>query len=153
MCSWGRPLILRGCDHYTSSTLIGGKGGAGPSSLLLTMLEEPTNGVCECKMVDAKFTWWHRMDHVFMVIWTMFKNHLLEVGLTQNRETMALWMLVTVDLFYFIMCEDPVWIENHWNNSIWLKARSHMTSHDTRGSVTTLHDFGGVLGRHLDIFF
>jgi hypothetical protein len=32
---------LRACDHYTSSTLIGGKGGAGPSSLH-TMLEGPT---------------------------------------------------------------------------------------------------------------
>ena len=35
-----------------------------------------------------------------------FQNHLLEVGLTQNRETMALQMLENVDLFYFIMCED-----------------------------------------------
>ena len=32
---------LRACDHYTSSTLIGGKGGAGPSSLHTT-LEGPT---------------------------------------------------------------------------------------------------------------
>ena len=36
----------------------------------------------------------------FMVTWTIFKNHLLEVGLTQNRETMALRMLTTVDLLY-----------------------------------------------------
>ena len=43
----------------------------------------------------------------FMVTWIIFENHLLEVGLTQNRETMALRMLTTVDLFYFIMCEDP----------------------------------------------
>ena len=43
----------------------------------------------------------------FMVTWIIFKNHLLEVGLTQNRETMALQTLTTVDLFYFIMCEDP----------------------------------------------
>ena len=43
----------------------------------------------------------------FMVTWTIFKNHLLEVGLTQNQETMALRTLTTVDLFYFIMCEDP----------------------------------------------
>ena len=67
------------------------------------------NGVCECKM-DVKSTWiptWHRMDHVSMVTCTMFKNHLLEVGLTQNWETMALRTLTTVDLFYFIMCEDP----------------------------------------------
>ena len=28
-----------------------------------------------------------------------------------------------------------------------------MTSHYTRGSVTTLHDFGGALGRPLDTFF
>jgi hypothetical protein len=43
----------------------------------------------------------------FMVTWTIFKNHLLEVGLTQNQETMALQTLTTVDLLHFIMCEDP----------------------------------------------
>ena len=43
----------------------------------------------------------------FMVTWTTFKNHLLEVGLTQNRKTMALRTLTTVNLFYFIKCEDP----------------------------------------------
>jgi hypothetical protein len=42
----------------------------------------------------------------FMVTWIVFKNHLLEVGLTQNRETMALRTLTTADLFYFIMRED-----------------------------------------------
>jgi hypothetical protein len=41
----------------------------------------------------------------FMVTWIIFKNHLLDVGLTQNRETMTLRMLTTVDLFYFVMCE------------------------------------------------
>ena len=41
-----------------------------------------------------------------MVIWTIWKNHLLEVGLTQKWETMAIWMLTIVDLFYSIMCED-----------------------------------------------
>ena len=56
---------LRARDQYTSSTLIGGKDGAGPSSLH-NMLEGPTEYVCECKM-DVKFTWiptWHRMDRV-----------------------------------------------------------------------------------------
>ena len=43
----------------------------------------------------------------FMVTWIVFKNHVSEVGLAQNRETMALRMLTAVDLFYFIMCEDP----------------------------------------------
>ena len=46
----------------------------------------------------------------------------------------------------------PTWIDIHWN-CIWLRAWSHMTSQDTWGSVTTLHDFGGVLGWPLDIFF
>jgi hypothetical protein len=65
---------------------------------------------------------------------------------------MALRMLTIIGLFYFIMCEDPEWIEIHWN-SIWLRAQSHMTSHYTWGPVTTLHDFGGVLGWPLDTFF
>jgi hypothetical protein len=33
----------------------------------------------------------------FMVTWTIFKSHLLEVGLTQNRKTMALPTLTNVD--------------------------------------------------------
>jgi hypothetical protein len=41
-----------------------------------------------------------------MVTWTIFKNHFLEVGLTQNQETVALRMLTIVDLFYCIMRED-----------------------------------------------
>ena len=41
-----------------------------------------------------------------MVTWTIIKNHLLEVGLPQNQETMALGMLKTVNLSYFIMYED-----------------------------------------------
>ena len=41
----------------------------------------------------------------FMVTCIIFKNYLLEVGLT--GESTALWTLTTVDLFYFIMCEDP----------------------------------------------
>ena len=57
----------------------------------------------------------------FMVTWTIFKNHLLEVGPTQNRETMTLRTLTTVDLFYIIMCEDPHEYKNH-QNIIWLKS-------------------------------
>jgi hypothetical protein len=73
------------------------------------MLEGPTEYTSECKM-DVKSTWiptWHPMDDVFMVTWIIFKNHLLEVGLTQNQETMALRTLTIVNLFYFIMCEEP----------------------------------------------
>ena len=46
----------------------------------------------------------------------------------------------------------PAWIEIRWN-SIWSRARSHITSHYTWGSVTTLHDLGGVLGWPLETFF
>jgi hypothetical protein len=43
----------------------------------------------------------------FMITWTIFKNHLLEVGLTQNQETATLLTFTTVDIFDFIMHEDP----------------------------------------------
>ena len=56
--------------------------------------------------------------------------------------------------WFILFCHvwGPAWIEIHWN-SIWLRARSHMTSHYTWGSVTTLHDFGGVLGWPFNTFF
>ena len=41
-----------------------------------------------------------------MVTWIIFKNRFLEIGLTQNWETMSLQMLTTIDLFYFIMHEN-----------------------------------------------
>ena len=46
-------------------------------------------------------------ESCFMVTWIVFKYHLLEVRLTQNRKTMALRMLTIVDLFYSNMCRDP----------------------------------------------
>ena len=42
----------------------------------------------------------------FMVTWIIFKNHMLEVGLTHNWKTMALQMLTMFGLFYFIMHKD-----------------------------------------------
>ena len=62
----------------------------------------------------------------FMVTSTTFKNHLMEVGLTQDWKTMALQMLTTIGLFYFIMFEDPrewkfIEIAFDWGpNHIWL---------------------------------
>jgi len=41
----------------------------------------------------------------FMVTWTILKNHLLEVDLTQNWKTMALQNLV--DLLYYILGNLP----------------------------------------------
>ena len=95
----------RARDHGTSITLIGGKGRAGPSPLLHTTLEGPTNGVS--MYVNARWRYVASNGPCFMVTWTVFKNHLLEVGLTQHWETMALRTFKTIDLFYFTMREDP----------------------------------------------
>ena len=98
---------LRACDHYTSSTLISGRGGAGPSSLHTT-LEGPTEEYVNedgCKVYMDSYM--ASNGSSFMVTWISFKNHLLEVGLTHPWETMALGMLTTVDSFYSIMCPDP----------------------------------------------
>ena len=43
----------------------------------------------------------------YMVTWTVLKKPSLDVGLTQNRETMALQMLTIIGLFYFIIHKDP----------------------------------------------
>ena len=118
---------LRARDHYTSSTLSDGKTGANPSSLHTT-LEGPTKYICECKMDGTVYMDFYMASNgsCFMVIWTVSRNHLMEVGLTQNRETMALQTLTTVDLFYFIICEDmyeykSIEIEFGWGPGfIWL---------------------------------
>ena len=102
-------MRLRACDHYALTTLIGGKGGAGPSLLhtYLHLRDQRSKWIQEgCKVHMDTYMASNRS--CFMVTWTIFENHLLEVGLTQNRETMALRVLNSIDdLFNFIMCEDP----------------------------------------------
>ena len=82
-----------------------------------------TNGVSKWMQKGCKIYMYSCMVSnlsCFMATWIIFKNHLLEVGLTQNRET--------IDLLYLIMCEDPARIEIN-RNSIRLRAQSHTTSH------------------------
>jgi hypothetical protein len=130
-------------------------------ALSLVEKEEPVQVRFTLRLKDQRSTWMQDgckvyMDSCmasngscFMVTWTIFGTDISEVGLAQ-REVMALWMFTTVGLLYFIMCEGL----HEWNpNSIWLRAWSHMTSHYTWGSLITLHDFGGVLGRPLDTYF
>ena len=96
---------LRARDQYTSSTLIGGKGGAGQVCFTLHLRDQRSTwmqGGCKVYM----YSYMASNGSRFTVTWTTFKNHLLEAGLTQNREIMALRTLTTVDLFYFIMSED-----------------------------------------------
>jgi hypothetical protein len=59
---------LRTRDHYTSSTLIGGKAGAGPS-----LLHNMPEGLTE--YVNARWMW---SLHGFLhgIIWVMFHGHL-----------------------------------------------------------------------------
>ena len=105
--------------------------------------------------MDVKSTW----KFLHGIQWIMFHGHLdyfqkpplggrpnTKPGDHGTPNAHNRWFI----LFYHVW--GPAWIEIHWN-SIWLRARSHMTSHYTWGSVTTLHDFGGVLGRPLDTFF
>ena len=87
---------LNARDHYNSSTLISGKGGASPSSLH-TALEGLTEYMNGCKVYI--YSYMALNGSCFMVTWTIFNNHLLEIGLTQNWETMTLRTLTTVDLF------------------------------------------------------
>jgi hypothetical protein len=59
---------LRAHDHYTSSTLIGGKGGAGPSSLHTT-LEGPTEYV-NARWMESLHELLHNIE------WIMYHGHL-----------------------------------------------------------------------------
>ena len=142
---------LRAYDHYTSGTLIGGKGRAGPSSLH-TKLEGPTkyvNARCMWSLYgflhDIKWIIFHRRLDYFQ-IQSLGGRSNTKPGDRGTLNAHKCWLT----LFYHVW--GPAWIDIHWN-SIWLRAQSHRTSHYTWGSVTTLHDFGGVLGRLWDTFF
>jgi hypothetical protein len=91
------------------------------------------------------------------ITWIMFHGHLdcfqkPPLGGRPNntkpgdKSTHICWFI----LLYHVW--GPPWIEIHWS-SIGSRARSRLVSHYTWGSVTTLHDFGCVLGWPLDTFF
>ena len=89
------------------------------------------------------------------VTWTLFKNHLWPLRGRPNTKPPGDHGTPTAYDHWFILFHHvwgPMWINFHWN-SIWLRARSLMTSHYTWGTMTTLHDFEGVLGWPLDTFF
>jgi hypothetical protein len=94
-------MRLRAHDQYTSSTLIGGKGGAGPSSLHTT-LEGPM------EYVNARWMYslhgflptWHQMDHVSSSL-DYFQRPPLGDRPNIKHETVPLHTLTTVALLYF----------------------------------------------------
>ena len=66
--------------------------------------------------MDVSLTWiltWHQRDHVSQSLGLFLKNHVLEVDLTQNWETMAHRNPIIVDLLYFIIYEDLALVEIH----------------------------------------
>ena len=107
------------------------------------------------RLRDQRSTWLQdgcKSLHGFLrgIEWIMFHGHLdyfqkrplgsrpnTKLGDHGTPNAHNRWFI----LFYHVW--GPTWIEIHWN-SIWLRARSHMASHYTWGSVTTLHDIGGV---------
>ena len=115
-------------------------------------LRDHANGVSEWRWIQSLHGFVHDIK------WIVFHGHLddyfqkppLEGGLNTksgdhgNPKSHIYWFIII-----FIMCEDLAWIDFHWN-SIWLRAWSHMTPHYNWGLVTTLHDFGSVLGQPLD---
>ena len=133
---------LRARFHYTSSTLIGEKVESVQVYFTICSRNKWSMWMQDgCKVyMDSYMT---LNGSCFMVTWTIFKSHFLEVGLTQNQETMALWMFTT-------MCEDPhelkfIEIAYGWGpGHIWLY---------TGGAVTTRHGFRGVLGQPWDTLF
>ena len=51
------------------------------------------------------------MGSCFMVTWTIFKNHFLKIGLTQNWGDRGTRNLATYFCFVFCMYEGPAWTE------------------------------------------
>jgi hypothetical protein len=94
---------LRARNHSTSSTLIGGKRRGWSK-----FTSNYAWGTKRSKwMQDGCKAYMASNGSCFMVTWIIFKNHFLEVGLTQYLETMTLWILSSVGLFHFIMYKDP----------------------------------------------
>jgi hypothetical protein len=98
-------MRLRAHDHYTSNTPIGEKAELVQVRFTPRLRDQGTMWIQDgCEIyIDSHMP---STGFCFSAHWTIFKSHLSEVGLTQNRETKALQTLTTVDLLCFIMCED-----------------------------------------------
>ena len=96
---------LRARDQYTSSTHTGGK--AEPVQVRFTprLRDQQSKWMQDgCEVYINSYMASNRS--CFMVTWTIFQNHLLEVGLTQNQKTTTLRPLTTIALFHFILYDN-----------------------------------------------
>ena len=81
----------------------------------LSLVEKPKEPVQVCFTLylrDQRSKWLRDgckvyMDSYMALNGPSFKNHLFDVGLTQNQETMSFQTFITIDLLYSIMCGDP----------------------------------------------
>ena len=82
------------------------KAGPVPRSLHITLEDQWSMWMQDgCKVYMGSYVALN--VSCFKVTWILFKNRLLKVRLINTKwETMALWTLTTVDLFYFVVCED-----------------------------------------------
>ena len=137
---------VRARDHYTTTTLIGGEGGAGPI-LLHTTLEGPMQDICKV-YVDS-----YMASNGSCVHGRLDCSQKSSLGGRPNTKPRNHGTPNAHNCWFILLYHTwgSAWIETHWT-SIWLRAWSHMASHYSWGSVTTLHDVGGVLGRPLDTF-
>jgi hypothetical protein len=137
-----------------SSTLVGGKGGAGPSSLRITLCLRDWRSMWMRDGCNSLYGFLRGIE------WIMLHGFLdcfqkpplggtpdTKQGDHYTPNIHKHWFI----LFFFYHVWGPARVEIH-RNSIWLRARSHMASHNTWGTVTTWHDSGGDLGRALDHF-
>ena len=103
---------------------------------------------------------WMRSLHGFLhsIKWTMFHGHLdyfqkPPLGGRPNAKPRD-HVAPNAHKCCFILFDHmrgPTWIEIRWN-CMWLRTRTHMPSHYTWRSVTTLRDFGSALDRPLGNF-
>ena len=121
-------------------------------ALLHTTLEGPTEYV-SARCMQCLHGFLHGIE------WIMFHGYLdcslkLSLGGKPDTKPIDHGTPNTHNCFFILFYHmwGPSWIEIRWNN-ICLRVPSHMTSYYTWGYVTTLHEFGGVLGWHLDTFF
>jgi hypothetical protein len=97
---------LRACDHYITCQALSLAEKAEPVQVHFTLLLRDqqqsmwTQDGCKVHMDSYMAS----NGSCFVVSWCIFKNYLLEEGLTQIQETMALRTLTTVDLFYILTC-------------------------------------------------
>jgi hypothetical protein len=76
-------MRLRAHDHFTSSTLTGGKSGADQAHFTLRLRDQQSMWMQDGCKVYMDF-YMASNESCFMVTWTIFKYHLLKVGFAER---------------------------------------------------------------------